>query len=144
MVYFQGRFYLASRNPGVISSNSHWTFHASWGGGLCIRVCWGAALALLHDSLGHPGPVVCLVLCLWMAIQVQLTPPILTQVWLWYELFSSRHLSGSVWMLGLRVDFNCASCFKSPKILEYLFFLLVLKIAKDFLEHTHIYTKTQT
>ena len=47
-------------------------------------------------------------------------------------------------MLGLRVDFNCASCFKSPKILEYLFFLLVLKIAKDFLEHTHIYTKTQT
>ena len=39
-------------------------------------------------------------------------------------------------MLGLRVDFNCASCFKSPKIPQYLFFLLVLKISKDFLEHT--------
>ena len=63
-------------------------------------------------------------------------PAILTQVWLQYELFSSRHLSGSVWVLGLRVDFNCASCFKSPKTPKYLLFLLVLKISKDFLEHT--------
>lgn len=40
----------------------------------------------------------------------------------------------------MRVVLNCESCLKSPKIPQYLFFLLVLKNSKDFVEQTQTYT----